>query len=162
MSEQLSSENAVSVTTQAAAFPEFVSPGDLEWTPWLIEGTFFKLLSVNERTGGYTMIAKVEGGNSAPPHMHIGDAEAYIIEGDMGYGDGLRGKAGDYIREYAGVIHSPDSVAGMTVLLVMHAPIVGYLPDGTIAAVVDARMMYNLAKANGQAAHVKAHFEYMN
>lgn len=162
MSDTLAEGNTVPITTQSAKFPEFVRPSDLEWTPWLLDGTYFKLLSINERTGGYTVIVKVDANNASPPHMHIGDAEAILLEGDMGYLDGPRAQAGDYIREYAGVIHAPDSKTGMTVFLVMHAPIVGYLPDGTIAAVVDARMMYNLAKAAGQADHIKAHFEYMD
>lgn len=162
MSRSLSTENTVPVTTKKPKFPEFVRPAELEWVPWVIEGSFFKLLSVNERTGGFTCIVKVEPSNASPPHMHIGDAEGYIIDGDMGYGDGARGETGDYIREYAGVIHAPDSKKGMTVLIVMHSPIVGYNPDGSIAAVVDARMMYDLARAAGQVGHIKAHFEYMD
>lgn len=162
MSEQLSTGNSVDVTKQRSKYPEFIRPDSIEWLPWLIEGTYFKLLSVNERTGGYTIIAKVEANNTAPPHMHVGDAEALILEGDMGYGDGERGTAGDYIREYSGVIHAPDSKTGMVIMIVLHGPIVGYMPDGSIAAVVDARMMYQMAKAGGQANHIKAHFEYMD
>lgn len=47
-------------------------------------------------------------------------------------------------------------------MTIMHGPIVGYMPDGSIAAVVDVRMMYNMVKAGGQADHIKAHFEYMD
>ena len=38
---------------------------------------------------------------------------------------------------------------------VVHGPLAGYHDDGTYAAVIDARLMYDLAAANNAADHVE-------
>ncbi|MCV6621397.1 MAG: 2,4'-dihydroxyacetophenone dioxygenase family protein [Cellvibrionaceae bacterium] len=134
--------------------PAFFNPDSLPWTDWIMEGTYFKLLNVNELTGGFTMILKVDPDIKAPVHHHIGGIEAYITEGEFGYGEDDRGGVGSYVLESGGSIHEPDSPSGTTMFAIAHGPLVGYNEDGSIAAVVDARMMYQLAADAGVADHI--------
>lgn len=152
----LVNRNNVKVTKSTR--PSFMKTDAIKWTPWVIEGTHFKLLAVDVRSGGFTLMLKIDPGNDAPTHFHVGSAEGIILEGGFGYDDD-RGGAGDYICEHAGVAHKPDSSNGCVMFGIMHGPLVGYNADGTIAAVVDAKTMYQLAKAAGQAAHIQADFE---
>ncbi len=134
--------------------PAFFDPGALPWTDWVMPGTYFKLLNINELTGGFTMILKVDPDITAPVHHHIGGIEAYITEGEFGYGAHDRGGVGSYVLEAGGSIHEPDSPGGVTMFAIAHGPLVGYDEDGGIGAVVDGRFMYELAKRNNVADHI--------
>jgi 2,4'-dihydroxyacetophenone dioxygenase len=37
---------------------------------------------------------------------------------------------------------------------VIHSPLCGYNADGTVAGIVDARLMYEMASAAGAASHI--------
>lgn len=150
--------STLSSNTVASLVPErpaFFNPDTLPWTDWIMEGTYFKLLNVNELTGGFTMLLKVDPNIKAPVHHHIGGIEAYITEGEFGYGEDDRGGVGSYVLESGGSIHEPDSPTGTVMFALAHGPLVGYNEDGSIAAVVDARMMYQLADAAGVAGHIQ-------
>ena len=138
----------------------FFDPGTIPWTPWAMPGTDFKLLNVDETSGAFTFLLKVDPGIVAPVHKHIGLAEAFLLEGEFGYGDD-RGSAGWYTRELGGVIHKPDSPRGVTMFAVAHGPIVGYNEDGSIAGVVDVEWMYAAAAANGAAGHLRKHNRFV-
>jgi hypothetical protein len=43
----------------------------------------------------------------------------------------------------------------MIMFAVVHGPLAGYHDDGAVAAVVDARLMYELAVAAGAADHIE-------
>ncbi|WP_138378908.1 2,4'-dihydroxyacetophenone dioxygenase family protein [Luteithermobacter gelatinilyticus] len=133
----------------------FLDTHKLPWTNWVMEGTYFKLLNINEMTGGFTIMLKVDPGIEAPVHHHIGGIEAYVTEGEFGYGDDDRGGVGSYVLEASGSIHQPDSPDGTTMFAIAHGPLVGYNEDGSIAVVVDARLMYEMAKANNAADHIQ-------
>lgn len=117
-------------------------------------GTYFKLLNINELTGGFTIMLKVDPEVTAPVHHHIGGIEAFITEGEFGYGEDDRGGVGSYVLEAGGSIHQPDSPNGVTMFAIAHGPLVGYNEDGSIAVVVDALLMYELAKQNNSANHI--------
>jgi len=132
----------------------FFDPSTLAWKDWVMPGTYFKLLNINELTGGFTMILKVDPDITAPVHHHIGGIEVYVIEGEFGYGEDDRGGAGTYALESGGSIHEPTSPGGVTMFAVVHGPLVGYNEDGSIAAVIDCRFMYDLAMSNNVGDHI--------
>lgn len=138
---------------------QFFDPATLPWTPWAMPKTHFKLFHVNEGTGSFTFLLKVEPGATATIHKHLGEAEAFILEGEFGYG-AERGCAGWYAYEAGGAIHTPDSPQGMLLFAVSHGPIVGYQPDGSIAGVIDVEWMYEAARSNGAADHIKRHVHF--
>jgi len=118
-------------------------------------GTWFKLLGVNPITGGFTMLLKVAPNNEAPVHGHLGAVEGYILEGGFSYDDdhGLRDH---YVFEGAGIRHIPNTHDdGMIMFAIAHGPLCGYNDDGSVAGIVDARFMYDLAAADNAAAHVE-------
>lgn len=148
--------NAVAITRHSR--PAFLNPETLPWTPWVMEGTHYKLMTVDVRSGGFTMFLKVDPGTVAPAHGHVGAVEGVILEGGFAYDDDA-GSKGDYICEHGGAIHAPLSPDGCIMFAIAHGPLVGYNEDGTIAAVVDAKMMYEMARAAGVADHIEARFD---
>jgi len=142
--------------------PAFFNSKNLPWSDWVMPGTYFKLLNINELTGGFTMMLMVAPGAVAPAHHHIGGIEAYVIEGEFGYGKDDRGGVGSYVLEAGGSIHEPDSPTGTTMFAIAHGPIVGYDEDGNIAIVVDGRLMYDLAKKNCAADHITLTNTFLN
>ncbi|MCF8474040.1 MAG: 2,4'-dihydroxyacetophenone dioxygenase family protein [Emcibacter sp.] len=134
--------------------PAFLNANQLPWTDWVMDGTYFKLLNINELTGGFTIMLKVDPEITAPVHRHIGGIEAFIVEGEFGYGKDDRGGVGSYVLEAGGSIHQPDSPGGVIMFAIAHGPLAGYNEDGSIAAIVDARLMYELAKQNNSADHI--------
>ncbi|MCA0186984.1 MAG: hypothetical protein LCH90_13445, partial [Proteobacteria bacterium] len=78
---------------------DFVDLSAVPWTPWVMEGTYFKLLAVNELSGGFSMLLKVDPGVQAPVHAHIGSAEAYLVEGGFYYEKDDPGYVGYYTYE---------------------------------------------------------------
>jgi len=133
--------------------PVFIDPATIPWTPWVIEGTFFKLMHVQEESGGFTMFLKVEAGNEAPVHNHVGAIEVYVMEGAFSYEDD-RGEAGYYGYEAAGAVHMPESPGGTIMFAVAHGPLSGFNPDGSVAGIVDGRALYEMAKANNAHKHL--------
>lgn len=145
--------SAIGIT--ATHRPAFFNPSTLPWTDWVMEGTWFKLLNVNPMTGGFTLLLKVSASNTAPIHGHFGAVEAYIVEGGFSYDDD-HGYVGDYVFEGAGIRHIPNTHDnGVIMFAVVHGPLGGFHEDGSIAAVVDARLMYDMAVANDAAAHIE-------
>ncbi|WP_411818639.1 2,4'-dihydroxyacetophenone dioxygenase family protein [Hyphococcus sp. DH-69] len=135
------------------ARPAFFNPAMLPWTPWVMEGTNFKLLNFDKKTGGFTILLKVDPDLDTPVHSHLGAVEGIVLEGEFGYDDD-RGGVGSYFYEEAATRHQPDSPTGTIMFAVVHGPIVGHDEDGGVAGVVDARLMYELAAANGAADHL--------
>ncbi len=139
---------------------QFFNPATLPWTPWGMPDTYFKLLHINEGTGSFTFLLKVDPGAPAPVHKHLGEAEAYIIEGEFGYGPDDRGGSGWYAYEAGGAVHTPDSPKGMLLFAISHGPIAGYNNDGSIAGLIDVDWMYDSAARNGAADHIRRHIHF--
>lgn len=133
--------------------PAFFDSNKLPWAPWVMDGTHFKLLNIDKKSGGFTMLLKVDAGNEAPVHGHVGAVEAYVLEGEFGY-DSDRGGAGAYVYEEAASVHMPDTPGGTVMFAVVHGPLVGYNDDGSVAAIVDGKFMYELAAQHGVAGHL--------
>ena len=137
----------------------FFDPKKLPWTEWVMPRTWFKLLNVDMKTGGFTMLLKVDRDNSAPIHHHLGAIEGIIIEGEFGYDDD-RGGPGWYAWEDTGVIHSPTTTSGFVMFTIAHGPLAGYNEDGSIGGFIDAELMLNLARANNAADHISGPLLY--
>lgn len=133
----------------------FTDTHALPWTEWVMERTWFKLLQVDIKTGGFTMLLKVDANNTAPVHHHIGAIEGWMVEGEFGYGDD-RGGAGAYVWEETGAIHMPTTRSGFIMLTIVHGPLAGYNPDGTLSGIIDAELMLKLARDAGAADHIAA------
>lgn len=155
--DQLKKSDNMTVEAVKPKKPVFFDTNSLEWLPWVIEGTWFKLLNVDMKTGGYTMLLKVDPDNDAPVHGHLGAVEGIILEGEFGYDDD-RGAGMAYVWESAGAVHQPDSPGGFTMFAVLHSPLIGYNDDGSIAAAVDGKMMYMMAKQGGGADHLEVDY----
>lgn len=133
--------------------PVFTNTDDIPWTEWVIEGTHFKLLHVQQETGGFTMLLKVDAGNESPVHGHVGAVEVYVVEGEFGY-DEDRGGPGWYGYEPQGARHEPTSPDGCIMFAVVHGPLVGYDEEGNVAGVVDGAAMLEMAKEAGAHRHL--------
>jgi 2,4'-dihydroxyacetophenone dioxygenase len=132
----------------------FFDPNTLPWADWVMPGTWFKLLGINPMTGGFSIILKVAPDNHAPVHGHLGAVEGIILEGGFSYGED-HGYAGNYVFEGAGIRHEPNThPGGLVMFAVIHSPLCGYNADGTVAGIVDARLMYEMAAAAGAAGHI--------
>jgi len=145
------------IATKKPLRPAFFDTNNLAWSPWVMDGTHFKLLNVDTKTGGFSMLLKVDADNDAPVHGHLGAVEAFVIEGGFGYEED-RGGVGSYVYEAAGSIHQPTSPEGSIMFAVVHGPIVGYQDNGEIDGIVDAEFMLKLAREHNTADHL-AHIE---
>jgi 2,4'-dihydroxyacetophenone dioxygenase len=155
MATVLKRSDTLTVAVTKPHKPAFFNPNQLPWQPWVMEGTWFKLLNVNPITGGFTMMLKVSPDNLAPVHGHLGSVEGILLEGGFGYGED-RGRAGDYVHEGAGINHQPDTDSdGMVMFAVVNGPLAGFNDDGSVAGIVDAKAMYQLAKGYGVADHIE-------
>ncbi len=103
------------------------------------------------------MLLKVDAGNDAPVHGHLGAVEAYVVDGEFGYGDD-RGGAGSYVYEAAGSIHQPTSPNGSIMFAIVHGSIVGYNDEGGVDGIVDGESMLKLARQHNVADHL-SHIE---
>ncbi|WP_224390007.1 2,4'-dihydroxyacetophenone dioxygenase family protein [Pseudonocardia sp. ICBG1293] len=134
---------------------EFVDPADIPWTDWLMPGTRFKLLYANLVSGSFTVILQVDPGVQATPHWHMGNVQAYILDGGFHYHEDDPGRTGTYTCEVAGAVHEPIAPDGTTMLAFVDGPIAGYLPDGQLGVVADARLHYYMARDNDAVARTQ-------
>ncbi|UCM29504.1 hypothetical protein LE197_06275 [Pseudomonas sp. PS1(2021)] len=145
---------------------EFHAPADIPWTDWLMPGTRFKLLYCNLATGSFTLLLQVDPNVMATSHWHIGNLQVYILEGGFYYGDGhvfINGERlpdfglpNTFTVETAGTVHQPFTTdTGCLMLAMFDGPIGGYMPDGQLAVVADARLHYYMARDNNAARDVQ-------
>jgi len=151
---KLSRDPSSTLTAIKPLHPVFMDAEQIPWTPWAIEGTHFKLLHVQQETGGFSMLLKVDAGNESPVHGHIGAVEVYVVEGEFGYEED-RGKSGSYGYEPPGARHEPTSPNGCIMFAVAHGPIVGYEADGSVAGVIDGQAMFEMAEAGNAHTHLE-------
>lgn len=132
----------------------------MHWVPWVLHGTWFKLLAINPLTGGFSMMLKVAPLVYVPIHTNIGAIEALVLEGELFFGD-ESGENGIYLFEHGGIKRQPHTrEAGAIVFAVVHGPLLSYEEDGSIATVIDAKVMYELAEASGEIHHLARPVEW--
>lgn len=61
-------------------------------------------LRISEENGSYTALIKSKAGTVIPPHLHLGETVAFVLEGALEYRGGVAYKGG-YIYEPAGALH---------------------------------------------------------
>ncbi|MEM9706844.1 MAG: cupin domain-containing protein [Pseudomonadota bacterium] len=132
----------------------FTDTNDIPWAPWVMEGTWFKLLHLNNETGGWSMMLKVRPGQKAVIHHHIGSIEGFMVEGEFGYGEADRGAAGAYVYEAAEALHTPNTESGFTMFTVFNGPIAGYDDAGRLSGIVDQDVMLQLARDHNAVQHL--------
>lgn len=114
---------------------------DQPWVEWAMPGTSFKLLNANRETGMFSILIKVDPGNTAPLHKHVGAVEVLILEGGFYYVDDpqIKFNPGDYLLENDDAIHQPESPNGCIMMAFFHGPLEGVDDDGvTILGRLDA------------------------
>lgn len=149
---------AVADRTESKIFPDgssLVRCEQIPWTPWVMEGSEFKLLYINRAHGMFTALIRMRGGLETPDHHHFGEAHAFVLEGDFAYEYGRMFK-GDYIVEAGGIDHKPTiGEDGATFFVIFYGGLSGVgenrLPTGDF---IDCEFMYRTAAANGAADHL--------
>ncbi|MBN7796626.1 2,4'-dihydroxyacetophenone dioxygenase family protein [Parahaliea mediterranea] len=151
---QLQDHNLADVPVYKHIKSAFFNQEELPWAPWVMPDTYFKLLAINTHSGGFTMMLKVGPNNIAPIHGHVGAVEGYILEGGFAYEDDW-GFKDHYVFEPAGINHKPvTGDEGMMMFAIAHGPLMGYNEDGSVALVLDARKMYDMAVEHNAAGHI--------
>lgn len=70
----------------------------LPWMPWASPGTYCRVLLMDMSHAKTKVLIQVDTGTTLCVHKHLGDAEAYMLDGDFTYEHGSAG-AGDYLCE---------------------------------------------------------------
>ena len=95
---------------------------EIEWKPLIedgvkTEGIFVKSLRYDEQTKrSPTILLKFEAGATYPAHNHPGGEEAFVLEGEVKFGNNSLSK-GDYLFTPPGGKHAVWSKNGCVMLL---------------------------------------------
>ncbi|MEM7723932.1 MAG: cupin domain-containing protein [Pseudomonadota bacterium] len=133
--------------------PPYLKADQLPWTPWVMEGLAFKLISVDLSTGGFSLFLRVDPGAQIPTHGHIGSVEGIVLSGSFTFDNEVSEK-GDFFFDYGGSLQQPVSKEGCTLFLSASGPLVAYNADTDTTVVIDARRVYDIAKEAGMADHI--------
>ncbi len=130
--------------------------GQLEWAPFAMPGTTFKLLNLDNSSGRATFLLRIPAGLKVDPHKHLGSVEAYVIQGSFSYSEEGSVHAGGYVWEPGGAVHQPiaEGDEDLVMFVVAHGPIQAVDPDGALGGVLDNDLFFELARAANQHAHL--------
>jgi quercetin dioxygenase-like cupin family protein len=126
-------------------FGSLIHADDLKWieTPG---GNALKVLRASEETGWWTALFRAAPGTTNPPHIHLGDAEFYVLSGVLEYRGGVA-RTGDWIYEPNGAEHEATHHPEETVYLSnVRGAIAFYGKDRSIVGISDWRGMRELQK----------------
>ena len=141
--------------TELANGMTIVRTSKLPWMPWAGPGTWRKVLHLDVSHDRTTLMIKVEPNTPLGEHHHLGDAEAYILEGDFTYEHG-GAQTGDYLCEKGGIKHVPKTGdQGLVLFGMNYGAIHGINPDGTLAGVVNQDFYYDGAVQQNTHHHLK-------
>ncbi|MFI5237634.1 MAG: cupin domain-containing protein [Ignavibacteriales bacterium] len=99
-----------------------IKSNEIEWKPLIedgikTEGIFVKILRYDEKSKrSPTILLKFEPGASYPAHNHPGGEEAFVLEGEVKFGNHNL-SAGDYLFTPPGGKHAVFSKKGCTMIL---------------------------------------------
>jgi 2,4'-dihydroxyacetophenone dioxygenase len=112
--------------------------------PWVdaTGGIWLKVLRVDAASGIWVVRNRFEPGVRLQTHRHTGPVDGYTISGRWHYLEyDFTNRAGSYIREPAGSVHTLDVPADNTevteVLFVMEGVNLNLAADGTVESVTD-------------------------
>ena len=126
-------------------FGSLIRADELKWIE-IPGGNSVKVLRVSEETGWWTALFRAAKGTTNPPHIHLGDAEFYVLSGVLEYRGGVA-RAGDWIHEPNGAEHEATHHPEETVYLSnVRGAIAFYGPDRAIVGLSDWRGMRALQR----------------
>ena len=126
----------------------------LPWMPWAAPGTYCKVLHMDMSHAKTTVLIKVDPGTTLGVHKHLGDAEAYMLDGDFTYEHGSAG-AGDYLCEKGGIRHVPvTGDQGLVLFGINYGSLHGEDDAGNLLGVIDNEYYYGAALAHGCHGHL--------
>ena len=89
----------------------------IEWTQLDFPGVSMKILRQDGRTGGMTVITRMQPGATIPAHSHThADETVFVLEGDF-VEDGVSHGPGSFFAGAAGTVHGPHGTRGGCILL---------------------------------------------
>lgn len=88
-----------------------------QWLETGVEGVKIRRLFVDRTSNRMTCMFRMAPGSSYPSHVHDGDEECYVLQGDLHVGDIVM-HAGDYQRAPGGSEHGIQSTESGCLLLV--------------------------------------------
>lgn len=121
-----------------------VRTGDI---PWVDDGrgAEVRVLRISPETGYVHLMVRVKAGSTRPAHNYLGQAELYVLEGELPFGDTTAGP-GDLICEPAGASCAVSRFTTDTVYLAnLYGPVFYPSPDGGAGEIVDWRALQRRA-----------------
>ena len=130
------------------SFGLLIRPDDLKWTE-TAGGNSIKVLRVSEETGSWSALFRAAKGTTNPPHIHLGPADFYVIEGVLEFRGGVS-RAGDWIYEPNGAVHESTHHPEETIYLAnVHGGIAFTGENQEILGISDWRAMKALQDQQG-------------
>ncbi len=130
------------------SFGLLIRPDDLKWTE-TAGGNSIKVLRVSEETGSWSALFRAAKGTTNAPHIHLGPADFYMIEGVLEYRGGVA-RAGDWIYEPNGAVHESTHHPEETIYLAnVHGGIAFTGENQEILGISDWRAMKALQDQQG-------------
>ncbi|MBI3524942.1 MAG: cupin domain-containing protein [Betaproteobacteria bacterium] len=146
--------------TEQETFKRFADGGvvlrtsRVPWMPWAAPGTYCKVLHIDMSHAKTTLMIKVDPGTPLGVHKHLGDAEAYMLEGSFTYEHGSA-RAGEYLCEKGGIRHVPvTGDQGLVLLGMNYGSLHGEDDAGNVLGVIDNEYYYKAAAAAGCHLHL--------
>lgn len=94
-------------------------------------GAFLRMLFFDVRTNSFAVVLWVKGGAVIGRHRHRGTVDGYVLEGSWRYLEyDWVARAGDFIHESPGVVHTLVSDEGMKTVFFLNGPLEFYDDDG--------------------------------
>ena len=110
-------------------------------------GIEVRVLRTCQVTGTWVALYKVAAGTTAPPHIHYGAAESYVVSGRMEV-SGMTVAAGDYSYEANGARHDATYFPEDTLLYYTNFGPIVYLDEaGKVDYIMDFNMMWQLSNS---------------
>jgi quercetin dioxygenase-like cupin family protein len=112
-----------------------VNTEKLPWTALDFPGVFMRVIHEHEKSGGMTVMTRLEPGASIPAHLHTkADETVFVISGDF-IEDAVAYGPGSFFAAVAGTPHGPHrSRTGCVVLTTFSAPLDFQIVGGPHAA----------------------------
>jgi len=154
---QLSNANLQGMKTLILDSNLYINTDDIPWTPWVIPGMYFKMLSYEGEK--CSLLVKMDKGITLAMHRHLEPVEFFLLEGSFGYVDDETGeeylvrKMG-YLFEPPGTVHRPITPDGCLGFSVLHGKIQGFDADGNSIELGTVEYLRR-AEANNALGHLK-------
>ncbi|KUJ06446.1 uncharacterized protein LY89DRAFT_409079 [Mollisia scopiformis] len=110
---------------------------DTLWYHW-VGSIYRKPLRFEAKSGKYVIVLKTEPHADLGKHRHRGEVQAYTVSGPWGYQEyDWTAKAGDYIVENPGTIHTLYMGAGSEVVFMVFGSIEFFNDDDSLREIMD-------------------------